>query len=392
MTLLLACLSARAAEPSVDITTTFAMSAGKAVTCKCTTNGSFTASPKNAPTGHAETIVTGPVYAWTISPTNFVSFMPTNAPTVNLSLLNSNAFGKTYGVSVVLTWFESNTVTHSVTPIPATTNMTLSAIKVESKTVKNAADGITPNTRTTVGVCEQVIFTIVPSMTATWTASDGQTGNGATFTWDAPDKKGKVSVAVTSPLACDIEMDVIKPDSAKWTKLLKTITTGYQNTYNVGGLMQLAKLKITPDIVNFERIVVFECSGPASDISGIFTNSTAFPNNGPSAGPPPVSAGFLWHSPAINRAAEESIANRIDANNYGDLGDEAGWGPPGFPFKDYAGSFTWVIPMGYRLIGTTRQRTIFATLNQVMSFTTNRMFTVTKDDASICHLSCIAQP
>jgi len=140
MTLLLACLSARAVEPSVSISTSFAKSAGKAVTCKCVPDGTFTASPSNAPIDRAETKVTGPVYAWTISPTNHVSFAPTNAPTVDLSLLNTNAFGKTYDVSVVVTWFESNTVTHAVTPIPATMNMVFIAIKAELKSVKFTSD------------------------------------------------------------------------------------------------------------------------------------------------------------------------------------------------------------------------------------------------------------
>src|ERR1035437_10485869 len=118
------------ATPSVSIGTSFNVTNGVAYTCECAPSGSFTATTTNDPTAGVEEIILGPKYAWTISPTgSYLTFATTNEATVNLDLLNSNAWGRSYSVSVVVNWIVSNTETHVVSTPTATTNMQLTVLK-----------------------------------------------------------------------------------------------------------------------------------------------------------------------------------------------------------------------------------------------------------------------
>ncbi|MCX6997985.1 MAG: hypothetical protein NTV49_13095 [Kiritimatiellaeota bacterium] len=92
----------------------------------------------DSPKGHGEWEFVGPAYSWTISPSNssYLTFIPTNAATVVLSLLNSNAWGRVYTITNIATWSESNIVTHAVRPVPPpdgakTNTMLLDVLKVE---------------------------------------------------------------------------------------------------------------------------------------------------------------------------------------------------------------------------------------------------------------------
>jgi len=79
----------------------------------------------------------------------------------------------------------------------------LTVFKVVSNTLKSAADGTTPNNRTTVGVCEKVTFSMVPAMNVTWNADDAEdgtpvTGFGTTFNWTAPEtENNNISITAT---------------------------------------------------------------------------------------------------------------------------------------------------------------------------------------------------
>jgi hypothetical protein len=120
-------LPSLAANPSVRIETTFATIGGRAIIYYPNTpSGSFTAKLDNVPTDHGEWKVAGTEYAWTISPIDSsLSFTPTDAVTVNLSLLNSAAWGRRYEVSVAVRWTERNTETGAVNIIQATASMLL---------------------------------------------------------------------------------------------------------------------------------------------------------------------------------------------------------------------------------------------------------------------------
>ncbi|MEI7945583.1 MAG: hypothetical protein WCJ02_02755 [bacterium] len=149
--LLAACLQARAAEPSVEITTTFEVKDEKALACPHKTTGSFTAVLKDEPKGHAELIITRDI-VWTISPTANVTFAPKNKETVNLSLLNTNAFGKSYGISVVVTWTLEDKVANTTSYKTANDSMVLAAkdtaiiIDIKEKNPNNVRSGLDKDT------------------------------------------------------------------------------------------------------------------------------------------------------------------------------------------------------------------------------------------------------
>jgi len=266
---------------------------------------------------------------------------------------------------------------------------------ITSTTAKHAADGTTPDSRATVGVCEKVTFAVDPAMVAVWTADDGdpKTGNGKTFAWTAPEKENaKVTITATmGTTVCKKEMKVIKPASAAWKKLDSTITAGYGA--NAGCQMKLKELTLTPLTVNFERIQVQEVSGPASDIEGYFKNDPPFSNTTPKAGPPPVAAGLLYHRADGTTGLGNGVWQSINSKNLGNGTDTAGAAPPGIPpgfvqggFTD--GTFTWAIPMNYRCVDNAAGAGInFATINQVTTIKKDGTLSVTKDDAAICKVS-----
>lgn len=149
--LLLAYFPARAAEPSVDITTTFEVKGENAMACPHKRDGSFTAVLKDEPKGHAELIITRDI-VWTISPAANVTFAPTDKETVNLSLLNTNAFGKSYVISVVVTWALEDKVAHTTSYKTASDSMTLVAkdmaiiIAIEEKNPNGVRSGLDKDT------------------------------------------------------------------------------------------------------------------------------------------------------------------------------------------------------------------------------------------------------
>ncbi|MCX6996069.1 MAG: hypothetical protein NTV49_03040 [Kiritimatiellaeota bacterium] len=140
-----ATLSSMATTPSVSIGTSFTLitPGHEAVVfpgSAWTNSGTFTATPADSPTNHGEWKILGPEYTWTISPdSSDLTFDPRTNATVNLDLLNSNAWGCVYTITNIVTWSESNIVTHyvqSVLPLTngtATNSMLLDALKVKLK-------------------------------------------------------------------------------------------------------------------------------------------------------------------------------------------------------------------------------------------------------------------
>lgn len=146
--LLAACLHVRAAEPSVDIATTFEVKDGMAMACPHKWTGSFTAVLKDEPKGRAELIITRDI-VWKISPNSTnITFAPKNKETVKLSLLNTNAFGKSYDISVDVTWTLFDKVTNVTSYKTASDSITLVAqdkaivIDIVENKINNVRSGL----------------------------------------------------------------------------------------------------------------------------------------------------------------------------------------------------------------------------------------------------------
>ncbi len=261
---------------------------------------------------------------------------------------------------------------------------------VTSRTKRRAADQTTPDTRRTVGVCEEVVFTTDPLLSATWEANGGAptSYSGDTFNWIAPEAPASITVtARISGRAASLTMTVIKPSSAAW-KLRAATTSGYAPGF-AGAQMTLVNCSLDPKSVNFERIMIHEMSGPASAVSGYFATNPPFTTNAPTPAPLSSPAGVLWHradgTTGLGGGAWLPIGPLNVTNASGDI---AGVSPPGIdpamlPFS--TGSYTWVIPYHYRSItSTTTVGTYFADIHQVFTMAAGGTMTVTKTDGSIC--------
>jgi hypothetical protein len=119
-------LPARAAEPSVDISTSFnKITDDKAMTCfKHHPNGTFTADLKDEPKSRAELEITKS-FEWTISDNANVFFGSVNAQTVELKLLNMETLFKSYLVKVVVTWTLFDKAANTTSYKTASDSMTL---------------------------------------------------------------------------------------------------------------------------------------------------------------------------------------------------------------------------------------------------------------------------
>src|SRR5205823_340527 len=97
------------------------------------------------------------------------------------------------------------------------------ACAITSTTTLSAPDG-SPDTRRTVGVREEVTFTVTGS--ADWKASSGDptTSKAASssFVWRAPRRGERPTIAasiVAAPVSCAFQMEVVEPASLAMTKI-----------------------------------------------------------------------------------------------------------------------------------------------------------------------------
>jgi hypothetical protein len=262
-------------------------------------------------------------------------------------------------------------------------------------TIKSAANGTTPDTRTTIGVCEKVRIMTSPQYEVTWTANAGLVvpKNGKDTTFTAGDRAAKPSITATFPggSTAAINFNVIAPNAAAWKKCVQN-TTGYPPG-NAGCFMTLSELTIGPATVNFEGIEVKETSGPASLITGFFAQNPPFTNNAPMDGSPPILAGTLYHKADGSTGLGDGPWIGIGSLNCSKIGvsDTAGVLPPGFavPTGGFTnGSYTWAIKMKYRDAADQNGAEVeFATVNQVTTIKNTGEMIITKNDSSICKVS-----
>jgi hypothetical protein len=197
---------------------------------------------------------------------------------------------------------------------------------IASSTVETAPDG-SANTRTKVGVCEQVDLSAAPATGLTWTASVGTltTLTSGGRRWTAPETAATATITATpaTGTAATVSFTVVPP------KDITAPGTPTELAYPAGqqGVGMTNVLLFGPTDVCFSQLEWLEDPGPGSNISGYFTSKPA---------------NSLAHKPNTHWLP-------INANNSGLIDTAAFFGWPS-PWS--AGGFEWDIPNRYRKAGS----------------------------------------
>jgi hypothetical protein len=264
------------------------------------------------------------------------------------------------------TWAELDKVSASPTPptptpptptppTPTPPTPTPPTPTIASQTV-NAAPNGAPNTRTEIGVGEQVRFT--GSASGTWSMSGGTAvgvTSGTTFLWKAPEVGGSVTITLTNGSnTATTTMNVIAPTSLSMTKRSEdSIPAG------TAGAGMLLNVTINPLNVCLGETQLLEVPGPATNITGYFTQ---------------FSATTLKHNPSPNYTP------------FGDNNtlccDHAALNGLSSPFSN--GTFQWDIPNKYKLDGEPDSSgRNFTTTTQLFTIDSAGTVTITKAGASV---------
>ncbi len=178
-------------------------------------------------------------------------------------------------------------------------------------------------TRTTVGVGEFVRFSANTS--GTWTASEGRIvglNSGQNVVWEAPAVASSPQITLTTPSgAASVTMTVIAP-----TSLAMTVDSREPIATGTAGACMITDVTVHPLNVSFGRTQWLEVPGPASNVTGYYTQ---FP------------ASELDHHPNPNYLP-------FNDDNSG-LTDHAATHTEPSPFS--RGTFQWVIPNRYKIDG-----------------------------------------
>ena len=200
------------AGASVHIDTTFTLvEEGYAITCTHEPSGSFSAVIDDAPKPHDEWIVGDPTYTWTISPSKSLTFAPTDASTVNLTL-GADAFGKSYGVALKVKWVETNDKTGASHEIVALAALTLDAVSIETETVSPVPEN---QKRRKLGIAEKVIIRITPPVDAEWFVEGGGSVNitrsdNTTFSASRSPSEPIIYARIGN-FSCSVSFNVVAP-------------------------------------------------------------------------------------------------------------------------------------------------------------------------------------
>jgi hypothetical protein len=213
--------------------------------------------------------------------------------------------------------------------------------------------------RTNLGVGEQVNFYFNPAPTTTnitWSATAGSLAvtSGMTNLFTAPDNATNVTVTVTIGSApVNLYYKITEPSS-------ETSVIGSTNTFPAGIEGAGMQLIITwgPTNVSFAKVQILEVPGPASSITGYFTN---FPS------------ASLSHFPNTNWVTLSSFNQTADTASVSNL-----------PAPWYPGGFDWNIPVQWKIVNGNKTNN-FPT-NEIQSFRitdTNGTTTVSKLGSSV---------
>jgi len=184
--------------------------------------------------------------------------------------------------------------------------------------------------RTNLGVGEQVNLFFVPELhaNATWSTTAGSLSvtSGKTNLFTAPSNAANVTVTATiSGKSISKSFNVFEPSGIDHGQ----ITYNYSTAFPVG--YAAAKMDVSaviaPTNVSFYRVCVMEVPGPATNVTGIFTNN-----------PPYHSTAGFWSAPL---AQDNHFTDSAGTRN-----------PPGRlpPFN--AGGFDWIIHSKWQIQGS----------------------------------------
>lgn len=213
--------------------------------------------------------------------------------------------------------------------------------------------------RLTIGVAEEI--SIDSTETATWTVSGGGTvapASGPSTLFTAPDTAGAVTVTATYAGGghCDITYTVLAPTGVTMTKVSEV-------AYPAGaqGAGMFTDVFFTPNNVSFYNLEILEIPGPASNVTGYFTNYTA---------------NQLRHTPSTTWFG-------IGLDNKLTQQDQAAFAvslpPPWYP-----GGWDWIIPWNYRRVGSGGAGYLISNVTQSFRITsTNGTSSVSKAGASV---------
>lgn len=226
---------------------------------------------------------------------------------------------------------------------------------ITSRTTVHAPDR-TPDTRTKIGVCETIEFTL-GGREVDWTANTGwpRARRGrARFLWAAPERSGTSTITATIPDAvnsCSIDMTVVAPSSIRMRR--QSVLAG-----PAAGAGMRAVVRTFPRNVNFGWVAIREDPGPASNVTGYFAG---FP------------AASLFHHPNPDFI-------RLGWNNNLCCDTAATFGNPP-PWSE--GGFRWVIPTRYRCFNSTGNGRIFTHMVQRFQMDAAGGVTVSKQGATV---------
>jgi hypothetical protein len=254
-------------------------------------------------------------------------------------------------------------------PAPVPTPTPAPACTITSRTTAPAPDG-TPDTRTTIGVCETVEFDAGGDV-VDWSANMGSPraeAGKAKLLWAAPEGDGTATITATRPGAgatCTLDLKVVRPTTVQYKKKSDlTIPPG-----DVGAGMKLEgtilPLNVTFGWIDFKEDVV-----PATNVTGYFRR---------------------LRRQGISLRHEPPDPNKVDFDF-----KRVGWdntfccdmavlsGPWPRPSRG-GGAFEWVIPNSYRCEWSTGTGRLFDHTTQSFTIDAWGTVTVTKGGESASH-------
>ena len=233
----------------------------------------------------------------------------------------------------------------------AITNIT----KVVSTTLKSAADGTTPDTRRTVGVCEEILFKTEPALNVDWTAGAGApaTGSGPSFTWKAPATAQPVTISARCPSGQVITTTIVVIAPTLEAENAYEFTSPADIPTGNAGVGMLLDLYFKPDSVSFGYIEWNESAVAAQNVDEYFAN--------------PPQALDLNHKAGTWRSVNDDNAGPFDVAAILNL-----------PKPWAAGSFEWAIPEKHRCKDAGGDGTVFMTAKQGFTLAGDGTTTVAK--------------
>lgn len=196
--------------------------------------------------------------------------------------------------------------------------------------------------RTTVGIGELSSFVVKDFEGGSWKSDDSQgtTVNSVTFRWTASAAgKNKITYTASDGAISSVTMTTEVPSKLSGKK--DSDLTFPEGTQGAG--MELT-VTISPTTVSFQALQLMEAECDASAITGYFTSHT------PGRHDAKAGAG-TWRQVGPD-------------NDVSDTADSSGW-----PSPWSKGSYTWSIPVSWRLKGATASTAFSANNNQVSTIT-----------------------